>query len=74
MCDVIWRVKTQKGVKKRRGPGLQQFRWKSFDNWRDGSWQVRVLAKEQELNEQEEAKKRGEAPRAAKASAGFRSI
>ena len=69
LLDVIWRTKTRKGLKKRRGPGLQAFRWRSFEEWRDGSWQVRVLAKEQEMKERADEKSRGMVK-----SVGFRSV
>ena len=69
LLDVVWRVKTRRGLKKRRGPGLQAFRWKSYEEWRDGSWQVRVMAKEQEVKEKAEEQSRGVVK-----TMGFRSV
>lgn len=56
--DVVWRNprRQQSTV---RAPDDYEFRWKSFEEWRDGSWQARVLATEEEAREEEEVRRRG---------------
>lgn len=70
-CDIVWRNPQKK--KKYATPSDYQFRWKSFEAWRDGSWQARVLAKEEEMREEEEAHSNGRAGKL-KTMIGFRGM
>jgi hypothetical protein len=58
-CDLVWRtMKSRTKFSQRSGsPTDREFRWKSFEAWRDGSWQARVLAMETVIKEMDEAPK-----------------
>jgi len=71
-CDVVWKSARRRDSKV-RAPGDYEFRWKSFEAWRDGSWHARVLAKEEEAKEEAEARSLGRAGKV-KTMVGYRGL
>ena len=58
-CDLVWRTKKSrtKLLQRSGSPTDREFRWKSFETWRDGSWQARVAAMETVVKEMDVAAK-----------------